>query len=269
MSDKDSLSDGELDSFEIKHDWFIDMGESKKGTRYWVPEVVEVGGKQFATLSKCDRSFAAFVSAPLSSSAPFKRDTFIDYLQELRHAVVEKKMLQATLKDADPMADASANRKQKKQKLGSIDDIEKVIEINIPELNEGAVPEFQMLVVATARKQDCVQVELNSENLRYIKAAMFNGPTADEVAMSYAIEVSFDNPAIKWNPRTLIVFARYRDADGVWKQKTKSCPRLENRTLWTMVIDAAGKEIDEFYQAHHHPPEKSDSSARRAGGQQS
>ena len=214
----------------------------------WVPSTTVVDNSQFVTLSKRDKH----VMALLGLRSGCKEPTILDYAIRLRNKLVDRKILQKSMEDADPLAECEGYASRKSRRI-MVDDIDHVLELAIPQL--GDTPAYSMKVLSSSRKQDNLSMELTTDNLNYLMTVNQSdiiSEIAQPIQDKVEVEVPIEERNVKYNHGRRFAYVRYRTADGVWKQHSKVIARIDNEEIWLMFLKAACQELQQFYDAHHY-----------------
>ena len=144
-------------------------GEDLVGIR----EVVEE--KTFFNVSRSDRSFAKYLGLNCSTRAPWHDNTTLDYLCNLRNAVVDEWVFDRWQEHADPGADhlTSPNKKARRE---IIDEAPEVLTMTIPQQGK-SLAAYTMNVLSKSKKHnDLFAFEVTQENFEHLRLLAMHPP---------------------------------------------------------------------------------------------
>ena len=207
--------------------------------------VESVQGLTFFNVSRSDRSFARFLGLNCSTRAPWQGSSTLDYLCNLRNAVLEEWVCDKWAESNDPCADVqpSPNKKARKDIM---DDAPEVLELTIPAQGK-SLAVYTMKVLAKAKKQnDQFAFELTEENFEHVRLMAMHPPALEqEGRWLYRNDTKYSDafPDVRayhraeWRTWQL----RVRNDQGV--VKSLRIPATEDDVTWKTLADEAAATL--------------------------
>ena len=136
----------------------------------WAPgPLEEVDGKQFFSISKSDRGYAAYNGLDMSKRHPWDDNGILQYLLEKRNAAVADAIKDATAAGADPLfeSEAGGEASAKRPKRDCMDETPNLLGLTFPavtsEDGRELLPAHTMKVQKAARDINLFSFEMTVE----------------------------------------------------------------------------------------------------------
>ena len=209
------------------------LGESEG---WWLSCLEIINGCEFISLSSADLRLAAYVGRRSDAAAGCARTGFLEVLRRIRNRKVGD-LMQSFLDE-----ESSQSGGMKRRKIDLFDQLDKVITVDVPELEISKVTTLKVL--ATARTQAKVSVHLTQENLEYIREACRTfvdpGDTPQKSRRSGDDLMLVDGcPDVHWNDQRRSWWIRWTDGDG----------RVRHKSFVFKRSDVAGVQDENRVQA--------------------
>ena len=204
--------------------------------------VTEVEGLTFFTIKKQDRGFASMLGLDLTQRAPWKDNTMIPHLVQLRNEAVDWFMQDAHLDDADPLADRTSGRRVvlKQPRRILMENVPRIVQINIRQV--GKAPRHSMQVLSAAKRSDALAFEFTKENMEWLLIAVHEevpGVCRPSKTMRGAVSDAAPNVFMRQVANRMVLYCRYRDADMRERTASRTVPAVSESLLNAVAIDVA------------------------------
>ena len=241
----------------VRNQIVVTRGSLKDNEARLINAVTCIGDREFVEISYADRRFISFVGC--DGLSPFAEE-FLANLQTLRNDKVND-MIDAVLNGDE------ASKGIKRRKIDVFDEVAKVIELDVPQVDGCDVA--QLTVLATPRENQKLSVELTSESLDYLRvgARSFVGSqTQQHNRRTGANRVRAEGcPNVFWNEQRRSWWIKYKDADDRWRTQHFTPRRSDAVETQDRSIEEAAVQAQTRYNAMMGESQ----SACSAGGDQS
>ncbi len=216
----------------------------------WAPqthEVQVVEGRTYFFASRADRSFASFLGLNTSQRCPWRENSFMDYLCQLRNTAIDNILMSAWADVTDPSADRAVMPKRPRRDLA--ERLPATIEIYIPP--DGGVPAHSMRMLTGYRKNMMLAFEITDENLDYLRLAVHVPRGLVETAPQWVHHSSKFHlavyPNVSFMEDAQRIYARAKTPDGSSIQYSEKLPHIEDKQLRDQVANEVATRVQRWY----------------------
>ena len=259
---------------QIRRDIVVITGGYLHGNQVWRAPIVVTDGVEFLKLSKADRGLAAFLGFDLQDQWPLRDCSYFNVMADARDRCTDD-LHDAYLRSLDPMADTreSPSKKLKTTRIANFDMIPKIANAYLKS-DPGDTDTTGVKLMTSARKNECVHIELTSANLSLLlKACACEWPEIKPKRgdQERSMKVDISMPNVRWNSRTESCYCRYFcSLKSKWRTKSMKVKCVDDDPIrYREAVEIVSNRVQQFYESNHYDDEYQEQGSERGSEHES